>query len=124
MNKSVPKDQAMEDRIDFEIVVDAYNSDEAAMGWYYYLQNHMHFPFQVKASNLRGTSILKPGEIATVVSMADEDECMSEIFVMVEFGEYCFDAPLEQLQPVNASEQTQISIQTWHYWCARGYNYD
>jgi hypothetical protein len=36
MIMSVPKDEAREERIRMEIVVDAYNSDEQAVGWYYY----------------------------------------------------------------------------------------
>jgi hypothetical protein len=30
-----------------EIVIDAYNADEQAMGWYYYLQYRLRFPFTV-----------------------------------------------------------------------------
>ena len=39
------KDTAREDRIEMEIVVDAYNSEERAMGWYSYLQDALSFPF-------------------------------------------------------------------------------
>ncbi|MFZ1061286.1 MAG: calcium-binding protein [Candidatus Rokuibacteriota bacterium] len=28
-----------------EIVVDAYDEQERAMGWYYYLQDQLRFPF-------------------------------------------------------------------------------
>ena len=29
-----------------EIVVDAYDSEEQAMGWYSYLEDNLQFPFQ------------------------------------------------------------------------------
>jgi hypothetical protein len=31
-----------EHRIQQEIVVDAHNAEEQAMGWYYYLEEHLH----------------------------------------------------------------------------------
>ena len=33
----VKRDEIREERISMEAVVDAYNEDERAMGWYYYL---------------------------------------------------------------------------------------
>jgi hypothetical protein len=33
------KDEIREERIDMEVVVDAYDSGERAMGWYYYLED-------------------------------------------------------------------------------------
>ena len=30
----------IEERITYEIVVDCYDSEEVAMGWYYYLDDH------------------------------------------------------------------------------------
>ncbi len=35
----VAKNASREHRIDMEIIVDAYNEDERAMGWYYYLED-------------------------------------------------------------------------------------
>ena len=37
------RDEEREERITMEIVVDAYGSEEQAMGWYYYLQDTIHF---------------------------------------------------------------------------------
>jgi hypothetical protein len=34
------RDEAREERISMEIVVDAYNEVERAMGWYYYWRTH------------------------------------------------------------------------------------
>src|SRR5437773_5503067 len=38
------KDEEREERITMEIIVDAYDSEEQAMGWYYYLEGTLHFP--------------------------------------------------------------------------------
>mgnify|MGYP002777159226 FL=1 len=39
------RDEERETRIMMEVVVDAYGPEERAMGWYYYLQDTMQFPF-------------------------------------------------------------------------------
>ena len=93
------------------------------MGWYYYIEGQLVFPFQAKTRSKRGPSILRPGEVVSVVGMADEEECEREIFVTVETAQHCFDAPLEQLEPINADEATSTAVATWHYWRDRGYSY-
>jgi hypothetical protein len=40
------RDPTREERIDNEAVVDAYGPEERAMGWYYYLENKIRFPFR------------------------------------------------------------------------------
>jgi hypothetical protein len=44
-NKSKEFNREIENRIEMEIVVDAYNESERAMGWYYYLQDNLAMPF-------------------------------------------------------------------------------
>jgi endonuclease I len=42
----VERDENREERIDMEVVVDAYDEEERAMGWYYYLAENINFPFK------------------------------------------------------------------------------
>ncbi len=46
----VKKDKAREQRIEMEAVVDAYNSEERAMGWYYYLEGRLKVPLKPAAN--------------------------------------------------------------------------
>ena len=39
------RSKVREERITMEIIVDAYDSEEQAMGWYYYLDRDAEFPF-------------------------------------------------------------------------------
>jgi hypothetical protein len=49
MPKAKRKEEpAREKRISMEIVVDAYDAWEQALGWYYYLQDTLCFPFPAK----------------------------------------------------------------------------
>ena len=64
-----------------EIVVDAYDSSERAMGWFGYLESALEFPFAARCTEMRATSPLLVGDEVEVVSMAPADECSHEIFV-------------------------------------------
>ena len=60
----VRKDEVRENRIMMEIVVDAYGSEEQAMGWYYYLDDTLSFPFLAKCITKRAISPLRVGDEA------------------------------------------------------------
>jgi hypothetical protein len=54
----VKRNKQRERRIQQEIVVDAHNAEEQAMGWYYYLEEHLRFPFRAKGVASRAISPL------------------------------------------------------------------
>jgi hypothetical protein len=47
--KKPRRDPIREDRIENEAIVDA-RPEEQAMGWYYYFENKIRFPFPAKCS--------------------------------------------------------------------------
>ena len=60
------RDPVREDRIHEEIIVDAYGPEEQAMGWYYYLEDKIRFPFQAKCVASKVISPLQKGESVEV----------------------------------------------------------
>ena len=112
-----------ENRILFEIVVDAYNETERAMGWYYYLQDALQMPFVATCKSPRQTSPLEVGSEVRVVSMAEEDDCMSEVLVLVISGKSTLAVPLSQLECEAQDPATRQAVEDWNYWFARGYEY-
>lgn len=56
------KEQGREARIHNEIVVDAYDASERAMGWYYYLEEKLQFPFTATCIAARPISPLRVGD--------------------------------------------------------------
>ena len=78
--------KAHERRIEMEIVVDAYNESERAMGWYYYLEERLKFPFKARCKSTRAVSPLHIGEVVNILGMAPEEECKSEVFVRMTWG--------------------------------------
>ena len=119
----IKRDPVREKRIEQEIVVDAYGGHEQAMGWYYYLENHLHFPFQAKCIAQRSLSPLRKGEGVDVVDMAPEQECGREMFVTVKWENRTLAVPLIQLQPIDANKPPQQAIEDWHYWVREGYQF-
>src|SRR5262245_15028499 len=91
------RDQEREDRIADEIVVDAYNPEEQALGWYYYLEDRLQFPFRALCIAERAISPLRTGDDVEVVGMAPEDECEHEMFVMTRWDSRTLAVPLSQL---------------------------
>jgi len=79
----VKKDESREHRIMMEIFVDAYGAEEQAMGWYYYLEDTLVFPFTAKCIAKRPISPLKVGDEVEAYGMAPENECEHEMFVMM-----------------------------------------
>ena len=121
--KRLPEQPDWESRIAFEIVVDAYDAVERAMGWYYYLQDQLQVPFKATCRSAHSTSPLEVGVEVEVVGLASEDDCVSEVFVLVKYAKSELAVPLEQLACHAPDEQTGQAVADWHYWVARGYDY-
>jgi Calcium binding len=56
-----------EDRIHNEAIVDA-RPEEQAMGWYYYLESKISFPFQARCVAANAVSPLRKGETTEVLA--------------------------------------------------------
>lgn len=116
-------DKSREERIDEEIIVDCYDETERAMGWYYYLENRLEFPFNGKCIKARSISPLKTGEVVEVLSMAPEDECEHEMFVTIRWEKRKFGVPLSQLEGIKASNGAKQAVEDWRYWVSMGYEF-
>ena len=119
--KKTKRDPIREDRIQDEVIVDAYGPEEQAMGWYYYLDDKIRFPFQAKCIVAKVISPLRKGETVEVRRMAPEDACSSDMFVLIRWKGRNVAIPLSQLTPLDADESTVEAIADWHYWVAQGY---
>lgn len=117
----IERDEQREERIHMEAVVDAYGPEEQAMGWYYYLEDKIRFPFQARCIQERTISPLRVGEVVEVQGMAAEGDCLAEMFVMIAWSDRSFGVPLMQLEGVDVDAETEEAIADWHYWVGRGY---
>lgn len=119
----VKTDKAREERIHMEVIVDAYDEIERALGWYYYLDNQLQFPFSAKCIEERSSSPLEVGNKVEVIGMPPEKECEREILVTIEWGKKGLAVPLSQLQGVKVDQDTKQGLDDWRYWVKKGYRF-
>ncbi|MGC1307370.1 MAG: calcium-binding protein [Phormidesmis sp.] len=116
----MPIDGDREHRITYEVVVDCYNGYEVSMGWYYYLEDRLNFPFE---SAWLGTGHSKP-EIVEAISMAGEEECKTDMLIEIRYrdgeDEDVFTVPLSDLQPTDEGASRMEAIEDWRYWLDQG----
>jgi hypothetical protein len=114
-----------ERRISMEVVVDAYDANERAMGWYHYLDDRLRFPFTATCIAQRAISPLRVKDEVEVVGLPGEDESLHEMFVTIRWDRRDgLAVPLSQLRPGgDADEQTREAVEDWHYWVRMGYEF-
>jgi hypothetical protein len=125
MAKKPKHDPKREEHINMEIVVDCYDNDERAMGWYCHLQGQLRFPFTAICINQRPISPLRVKDEVEVIGVPPEEECHSEMFVTNQWDRpEGLAVPLAQLKPIaNTDERTKEAVADWHCWCNMGYEY-
>ena len=119
----VERDEVREHRITMEIVVDAHDADEQVMGWYYYLDDVLSFPFLTRCAAKRAISPLRVGDEVEVIGMAPQEECEHEMSVMMPWEREGLAVPLSQLEVVHANDKTREAVEDWRYWANRGYRF-
>ncbi|MBE9049227.1 calcium-binding protein [Nostocales cyanobacterium LEGE 11386] len=124
---SVERDENREHRIETEIIVDAEDKEERAMGWYYYLDDTLNVPFMATLKKKsRKTSTVEEKQVE-VLGMAPDDECLKDMFVEVVYpdgkDEDVFSAKLSDIVAIDTDSDTKEAIADWHYWIARGYKF-
>jgi hypothetical protein len=113
------RDEERDERIEMEIIVDAYTADEQTMGWHIYLEETMEFPFDARCIEEQEVSPLEEGETVRVVGKPSSEPSLRQQFVTIQWMDREFGVPLSQLEPVEASTATEQAVSDWHYWLER-----
>ena len=116
------RDLTREDRIQNEVIVDAYGPEEQALGWYYYLEDKIRFPFQAKCIVAKAVSPLLKGEPVKVRRMAPEDACSADMLVLITWHGRNVAAPI----PTNPPRSQRINHRGHSrlaYWVAQDYHF-
>jgi hypothetical protein len=124
--KHPAEESEREERIINDIIVDTHGEEERAMGWYYYLQDKIVFPFSAVCDIERETSPLAEGDRVKALGMAGEEVCGREIFVRIAHAGKKGDmaVPLMQLVPSDdVDDDTREAIEDWRYWMNMGYDF-
>ena len=103
--RKAKKDPVREDRIQNEAIVDTYGPEEQALGWYYYLENQIKFPFAARCIASKVVSPLRKGETVEVRSLAPEDSCAQRHAGIDSLARPQYDDSLSQLVAIDADNQ-------------------
>ena len=94
------------------------------MGWYYYLEDRLRFPFIATCVAQRAISPLRIKDEVEVIGLPGEDECAHEMFVTIRWEKEGLAVPLSQLKPARDTDaQTKLAVEDWHYWIGMGYEF-
>jgi hypothetical protein len=121
MNAIAKEDPQIEDRINMEIIVDAYGEEEQSGAWYNYLDQNLKVPFMARCTAKRQNYPLKVGEEVQVTGKASDDYCRHEMLVKIIWKKRSLAIPLSQLEPIQSDEETTRVVRDWQYWVNRGY---
>jgi Calcium binding len=99
--KKPKKDPVREDRIHNDAIADANGPEEQVMGWYYYLDDKIRFPFRAKCIAAKVVSPLRKGETVEVQRMAPEDACSADMLVLIRWHGRTMAVPLSQLVAID-----------------------
>lgn len=117
-------DISRRNRIEYEVIVDCYDEYEMAMGWFYYLNDNLKFPFKasivgdIKIDSLQeGDSII----VTEFINSSKDDVSMYNFLptVWIEKGEHIYDIPLVNVKSVDCDDDTFNTIEDWRYWCEK-----
>ena len=111
------KDEERDYRILMEVVVDCYDDEEAATGWYYYFSENLDLPIQAQANlKLRGGKMEQ--KIVKIVDVESEFSVSEYLRIgITEEGSdrIQFISP-EQLVSVTTSDENRQIMNDWLYW--------
>jgi hypothetical protein len=110
-------DEARENRILDEVIVDTYDEGEELMSWYYYFADNMEFPFQATARlALRGgKSEEKKVQIVEVDKRSEEERPIKLGIVESGSQRVQFISPEDIVSAKTSEENLQI-LNDWLYW--------
>jgi hypothetical protein len=125
---SVELDEIRERRIKEEIIADAEDKEDRAMGWYDYLDDTLNFPFLAKWTKKgRKPSTTPQTKEVEVLGMAPDEDCFRDMYVEVVYpngkDEDVFTAKLSDIEPIETDSETLEALADWQYWLNRGYKF-
>lgn len=110
----------MRQKIDDEIIVDCYDDYEVNMGWYYFFERELDFPFEAEVT-LKNRKGEKQATAVDVLDMATTDEDFngtSDFFVEVspKESDLVFETSLSKLKRIKGSREVKEAFKLWNFW--------
>ena len=110
-------DEEREHRIHYEIIVDAYDEYEQAMGWYIHMNDNLAFPMEAKAQlRLRGGKIEEKTVKIVEVDPKSETSLTLRLGITEGKSDRAQYISPEDIVSINTSEENLEILNDWLYW--------
>ena len=107
-------------KIDYEIIVDCYDEYEVSMGWYYFMEETIEFPFRATAKLKKLNGSIEQKEIEIIGLASDEEGFIKNDFDLeIEAGEHVGTIAYSKLSSVKASPETMEAFTIWNHWVSK-----
>ena len=109
-------DDEMQEKIDDEIIVDAYDEYEQSMGWFYFFDETLENPFTATAQLKKrdGTTESKQVKVVGLASK-EEDFTNKDFNLEIEQGQYLRPIAYSALSAIKASDETLEAFGIWDF---------
>lgn len=106
--------------IDYEIIVDCYDDYEVNMGWYYFFEEALEFPFEAEI-NIKTRSGKTNLTKVDVLGIATEDGDFNDIReisleVSLKGSEIILDVGISKLKNLKGSRAVKEVFEIWDFW--------
>ncbi|WP_020607299.1 calcium-binding protein [Spirosoma spitsbergense] len=109
-------DDEMQYKIDYEIIVDAYDEYEQSAGWSIFFDETLEFPFTATAQLKKRDGTTESKRVKITGLSSKEDDFMSDDFNLeMEQGQYVRPIAYSALSDIEASEETLEAFQIWDF---------
>jgi hypothetical protein len=109
-------DKEMQYKIDYEIIVDAYDEYEQSAGWCIFFQDTLEFPFMATAQLKKRDGSTESKQVKITGLSSAEDDFMGDNFNLVmEQGQYLRPVAYSALSNIKASDETLEAFQIWDF---------
>lgn len=109
--------EEMQNKIDYEIIVDCYDEYEISMGWYYYMEESLKFPFKAMVKLKMAHGKMKLTEIIVTGLASDEEGFMGNDFDLEMLAaEHLSNVSYSQLSKIKETDETLEALAVWDYW--------
>jgi hypothetical protein len=110
-------DKEIVDKIEYEIIVDAYSDDEVNMGWFYTLEEGLEFPFNADAEIKKRGGGIEVKQVKIIGMYSEDDDFLSKDFLFeMELDENVLPIAYSKISNIKASEASLEVLQCWDYW--------
>jgi hypothetical protein len=110
------QDAARDERIENEVIVDCYDDEEVASGWFYYFEEALTFPFKatIKSQSRNGSIVNEKVDVLSYKTKNDRSWDLRFGVSKAENTAVSF-VELEELMDIEADEKTIEAIEDWKY---------